>query len=95
MMTSLVAGLVLGAAVSLRFNVFVLIPAICLGLVVVAISGVARGHTVWSLIEMIAVGIAALQFAYFVGSATHLIAVAKRKSNRRGQSIPTGISRPI
>jgi uncharacterized membrane protein YedE/YeeE len=95
MMMSLVAGLVLGAVLSLRFNVFILIPAICLGLVVVAISGLTRGHTIWSVMEMIAVGVGALQLGYFVGSATHLVAGAKRKSNRRGQSMPTGISRPI
>jgi hypothetical protein len=95
MMTSLVAGLALGAVLSLRFNVFILIPVICLGVVLVTISGAARGHAIWFVMEMIAVGVGALQLGYFIGSATHLVAGAKRKANRRGQSTPTGISRPI
>jgi hypothetical protein len=60
------AGFIFGAVLGLRFNFLALVPAICLGLVVATISGIARGDGVWPIAGTTAVFIVALELGYLV-----------------------------
>jgi hypothetical protein len=65
---ALIAGLV-GAALSLRFRVFSLVPALSLLLPLVALAAVSTGESILStLATMLLVAISA-QLGYFAGSA--------------------------
>jgi len=59
--------LCIGSALGLRFKVFVLLPAILLGLIVVTACGIAQGATIWSIALMNVVGASCLQFGYLGG----------------------------
>jgi hypothetical protein len=95
MTTAAVAGFVLGAALGLRFNFVILIPAICLGLVIAGVSGVAHGDSVWSIAGTMTVVAVALQLGYLIANVLPFIRNAKRNRARGNHSVPTGISRPI
>lgn len=60
----------IGAALGLRFNVFILIPAIILAGIGTAFIQVARGDQMGSAVLAIVLAAAALQISYLVGSIT-------------------------
>ena len=50
-----IIGLLVGAAMALRFTVFALVPAIIFILAVIAMAGVVGGETVWWIVGAMAV----------------------------------------
>src|ERR1700730_12259213 len=60
-------GLLVGAALGLRFSVFILIPAICLALIIAAIDGIARGHEVWWIASTMVIAATSIQVGYIGG----------------------------
>jgi hypothetical protein len=72
MMTAWGAGLIFGAVLGLRFNFLALVPAICAGFVVAAVSGIAHGDGVWSIAGTMVVLTVALQAGYLVTSVLSL-----------------------
>ena len=67
----LVAGtsFLAGAALSLRLNVWALIPASLIALVVLGIAAIHSFVDLWSFALMAIVAIAAMQMGYLVGAA--------------------------
>jgi hypothetical protein len=91
-MTVFVFGISVGWLVSLRFNVVILVPVGCLGLMIVGVSSIARGDSAWAIIGSMAVITASMQVGYLIGSV--LVRCEKRGSNHGMVSVPTELSRP-
>jgi hypothetical protein len=82
---TIIAWLV-GTVLSLRFNVFALVPAISFMLVFVAVAEVSRGETIWwTAASMLSVAISA-QLGYFGTSILRFILDGRSQgeANRRG-----------
>jgi hypothetical protein len=60
-------GLLVGAALGLRFSVFILIPAICFALIIAAVDGIARGHEVWWIASTMVIAATSIQVGYIGG----------------------------
>jgi hypothetical protein len=70
--------LCIGAALGLRFRIFVLLPAILLGLFVYTACGLAQGTTIWSITLTNVVGATCLQFGYLAGALLKFLIFAGR-----------------
>ena len=68
----------IGSALGLRFKVFVLLPAILLGLFICTAWGLAQGTTIWSITLTNVVGAACLQFGYLGGASLKFLIFAER-----------------
>jgi hypothetical protein len=95
MIFCLICGGAVGAALSLRFNVMSLIPAIFSGTMIVGFKGVAQGESIWSILETMAVLNGAMQAGYLVAHIAPPANGTKRLNAHDGKSMPSGISRPI
>jgi hypothetical protein len=60
---SMLAGIALG----LRYKVFVLVPAVGLTIMFAAMSGIAHGDRLWSILLAMTILGAAVQFGYLAG----------------------------
>jgi hypothetical protein len=89
MWTLTTLSLVVGGALGLRFNMFILVPTIGLALIMVAVTGMARGDGVWSLMATLVVVTIFLQLGYFGGT---VLAPAIDDDSRA--SMPTLAGRP-
>jgi len=58
----------LGAALGLRFRIFVLLPVILLGLFVCTAIGLAQGTTIWSIMLTNLIAATCLQIGYLGGA---------------------------
>ena len=70
--------LCIGSALGLRFRVFVLLPAILLGLLVCTACGLAQGITIWSITLTNVAGATCLQFGYLGGALLKFLIFAGR-----------------
>lgn len=61
-------SVLIGTAIGLHFNVFVLIAAVVLALVSTAAIGTAHGDQMWSVVLTMVVVAAALQISYLAGA---------------------------
>ena len=95
MLMFLVGGILIGAALSLRLNVVVLIPVTCAALMIVAVGGAARGDSFWYIASTMAVVVTALQLGYLGGSAFLAVMGSRRVSDRSREEISARISRPV
>jgi len=77
--------LCIGAALGFRFRIFVLLPAILLGLFVCTAFGLAQGTTIWSIALTNIVGATCLQFGY-LGGTLLLIFTGRLDGTRSSQS---------
>jgi hypothetical protein len=91
----LVAGILVGAILGLRFNIVILIPVTCAALTIAAVEGTAGGESFWYIASTVVLVVTALQLGYLGGSAIVSIIGSRRASNRSSESISTGLSRPI
>ena len=83
-MAGLIAlSLLLGATLSLRFNICVLVPATCLGLVAAVLDGLARSNRVWWTISAMLAVTAAMQLGYLAGSLVPVSDVGFANPQRR------------
>jgi hypothetical protein len=62
----------LGAVLALKCRVFILLPAICFGMICAAAIGIAQGDTVWSIVMTMALTATALQLGYLGGAAARV-----------------------
>jgi hypothetical protein len=65
-------SLLVGATLSLRFNVFVLAPAICFGVIAAVVDGLARRNGIGLTISAMVAVTAAMQLGYCLGAWFHL-----------------------
>ena len=70
--------LCIGSALGVRFRIFVLLPAILLGLLVSIACGLALGMTIWSITLTTVVGATCLQFGYLGGAMLKFLIFAER-----------------
>jgi hypothetical protein len=68
METVALATLCIGSALGLRFRVFVLLPAIFVGVTVITTWALAQGATIGSIAVLNVVGATCLQFGYLGGA---------------------------
>jgi len=87
---SILVGIVLG----LRFKVFILVPTIGLALALVAVTSMAHGDDVWSLVATMVVVTSFLQLGYIGGSVLAPAIVHGRASAGRSDP-PNEQPRPI
>ena len=71
MVIVLVAGILIGAVLSLRLNVVVLLPVTCAALMIAAIGGAARGDSVWYLVSTMVLVVIALRRPSVVSQFTY------------------------
>ena len=95
MLMFLAGGILIGAALSLRLNVLVLIPVTCAALMIVAVGEAARGDGFWYVAGTMVLVATALQLGYLGGSALLTVAGPRRASNRSREEISARMSRPI
>jgi hypothetical protein len=77
LMVLMIAGLLSGAVLGLRFRFWVLIPASCVFFFVTLVVLIADGESGWTLAIAIVFSIAVLQIGYIVGSASSIVIAAK------------------
>ena len=78
-----IVGLLCGIVLALRFNVFVLIPAVFIGALVALGSSMAVGATVGTMGLSVVLVITALQLGYLLGSFARYASLAVMLRNRR------------
>ena len=77
----------IGAALGLRFRIFVLLPVILLGLFVCTAFGLAQGIPIWSIMLTSVVGATCLQIGYLGGALRKFLIFSGRfDGTRRSQS---------
>jgi hypothetical protein len=96
MLIPAIISVLVGAALGLRFNFFILVPTVGLALAVVAVTGIALGNGIWRLVATMVVVAAFLQLGYIGGSVLRFIIGAMRATDHSKVSMPTsaGVSRP-
>jgi hydrogenase/urease accessory protein HupE len=72
-LTCAVTALFIGAMVGLRFNVFVLVPAVVIGSVAILGIGMAHSNNLWLSLLAMVVAITALQIGYLVGAVIYVV----------------------
>lgn len=68
MWTVTTISLLVGGVLGLRFNLFILVPTLGVALIMVAVTGMARGDGVWSLMATMVEVTIFLQLGYFGGT---------------------------
>jgi hypothetical protein len=89
------AGILVGAVLSLRFNIVILIPVMCAALMIAAVDGTARGDSFWYIASTMVLVVTALQLGYLGGSAFLAVTGSRRASNRSREPMSARMSRPI
>jgi hypothetical protein len=82
MMILILIGVLVGAALGLRFKAFVLVPVICVVACTIAIGGGARGDDLWALAGLMIGITTALQVGYIGGCVARLV------MERPGRGLP-------
>jgi len=78
-----VVACLVGAALSVRFSFFALVPALLVVLVLVALGEVARGETIWLTGATMLLAAICAQVGYFAGSALRFMDENRRVNRRR------------
>ena len=79
----------IGAALGLRFRIFVLLPVLLLSLFVCTAIGLAQGTTIWSITLTSVVGVTCLQLGYLSGALLKFLIFAGRfDGTRSSQAAP-------
>lgn len=73
MVILILIGVLVGAALGLRFKAFVLVPVICVVACTIAIGGGARGDDLWALAGLMIGITTALQVGYIGGCVARLV----------------------
>ena len=81
MLTLAIVCVFVGGALGLRFNVFVLIPAVGFALVFVVTFSIACNNGIWWVALAIAMVTTALQLGYLGGSMTWLVLALMRSAS--------------
>jgi hypothetical protein len=79
-----VAALGIGTALGLQFRVFVLLPAVVVGVTVITVSALAQGATLGSIAVLNVVGATCLQFGYLSGALMASLTAAGRFAGTKG-----------
>jgi hypothetical protein len=69
-----IIGVLAGAALGLRYKVFVLVPAVTLAMIFAAMAGIAHGNHLGSIILAMVILGATVQFGYLTGIMIHAAA---------------------
>jgi hypothetical protein len=69
-----IVGVFAGAALGLRYKVFVLVPAVTLAMIFAAMAGIAHGDHLGSIILAMAILGATVQLGYLTGIVMHAVA---------------------
>jgi hypothetical protein len=69
-----IIGVLAGAALGLRYKVFVLVPAVTLAMIFAAMAGIAHGNHLASIILAMVILGATVQFGYLTGIMIHAAA---------------------
>jgi hypothetical protein len=95
MLMFLAGGILIGALLSLRLNVIVLMPVTGAALMIAAVGGAARGDSFWYIVSTMVLVVTALQVGYLGGSALLAVTSYSRPSNRSREEMSGRMSRPI
>ena len=78
METVALTTLCIGSALGLRFRVFVLLPAVLVGVIVITAWVLAQGATIGSIAALNVIGATCLQFGYLGGAMLWSLAAPGR-----------------
>jgi hypothetical protein len=74
MLVEMAIAALVGAALSLRFQIYILLPATLIVVVVAIGVGVSTGAGMWWIVLDTFIAVASLQFGYLVGAAVNALA---------------------
>ena len=83
----------IGAALGLRFRIFVLLPVILLGLFVCTGIGLAQGTTIWSITLTSFIGVTCLQLGYLGGALLKFLIFTGRFDGTRSSQAARPLAR--
>jgi hypothetical protein len=83
----------IGAALGLRFRIFVLLPVILLGLFVCTAIGLAQGTTIWSITLTNVIGATCLQLGYLGGALLKFLIFTGRFDGTRSSQAARPLAR--
>lgn len=83
----------IGAALGLRFRIFVLLPVILLGFLVCTAIGLAQGTAIWSITLTSAIGATCLQVGYLGGALLKFLIFAGRFAGARSSHAARPLAR--
>jgi hypothetical protein len=93
-MMLIVLGIILGAALGLRFTVLVLFPATLLSFALIASVAAARGYGLWPTLIAVALSITGIQVGFLGAISTRYFMTARRSAHLRGAADrPTAAAR--
>jgi len=84
MMMLIFLSIIFGAALGLRFNVFVLVPAICVSVAFIASVAAARGYGLSPTLIAVALSVTGIQVGFLGTISTRSFITARRSAHRRG-----------
>jgi hypothetical protein len=93
-LTLTIISILVGTALGLRFEVFILVPTIGLTLTVVAVAGIASGDGVWWLVATMVLVATFLQLGYIGGDVLRSVIGAAPATDHRGPSMPSAKAMP-
>ena len=94
MLMLVLASMLVGAVLGLRFRILVLVPALLLMLALVVAGGLAHGDDVWSILLALMLGGISIQLGYLGGTAIRFtVAAARAPRLPVGTTAPTPTSR--
>ena len=73
-----ISGALLGAVFRLRFKVLILLPAILVGVLIIAVVGIASGTAILTIVINAIAWSCALQFGYLGGLFSRFVVAAAR-----------------
>jgi len=91
-MIIILIGILVGAVLGLRFQVFVLVPVSCGALAIVVVEGIARGDGLVQLALALAGTAIALQVGYALGSVVGSLEAARVDHGKASRPTSAGIS---
>jgi hypothetical protein len=91
-MVIILMGILVGAVLGLRFQVFVLVPVSCGAFAIVVANGIARGDGFLRLVVAMAMTAIALQVGYALGSVVGSIEAARIDHGKASRPTSAGIS---
>ena len=83
----------IGAALGLRFRIFVLLPVILLGFLACTAIGLAQGTAIWSITLTSAIGATCLQVGYLGGALLKFLIFAGRFAGARSSHAARPLAR--
>jgi hypothetical protein len=80
MLVEMAIAALVGAALSLRFQIYILLPATLIVVAIAIVVGVSTGAGMWWIVLDTFITVASLQFGYLIGAAVNFLVSVRASS---------------